>query len=236
MSARRRYWKTEPKPSILWRSSSRGTRRQDEISSDESTSPLRDYCTVDQQLLKQGGFMFAPQSDRSASAFVTPDNASTPTSEDTTTPYEIMDDDLLSEGIQRKNKVMFHMKHLQHEFSRWMTTVHKHKKIKRNNNHRQRTIKRSPTTRRKSTTPSRSPIRRKRAPQIQTNICPFDGLWLTNDNGVVGIDNGKCSTFNVFQTNPATRTCSGTIRGYLERYKGELTKDLRSILWNHCED
>ena len=141
-----------------------------------SPSPLRDYCTVDQQLLKQGGFMFAPQSDRSASASVTPDIASTPTSEDTTTPYEIMDDDLLSEGIQRKNKVMFHMKHLQHEFSRWMTTVHKHRKIKRTNKHRQRTIKRSPTARRNRATPSRPPIRRKRAPQIQTNICPFDGL------------------------------------------------------------
>ena len=168
MPARRRYWRTERVPPILWRSSSRKMGRQDELSSDECSSPPRNYCTINQEMVKHGGFSFAP--DGSESISVTPDNASTPTTDGTTTQYEIMDDDLLSEGIQRKNKAMFHMEHLKHELTRWITTIQKHRKIKKNK-YRHRTIQRSLIMRRKSITPSRTPLRRKRSPQTRTNTC-----------------------------------------------------------------
>ena len=107
MHAQRKYWTTTSGPPILWRSASRKMGRQDELSSDECSSPPRNYCITNQEMVKHGGFSSAP--DRSGSTSVTPDSASTPTTDDTNTQYEIMDDDLLSEGIQRKNKAMFHM-------------------------------------------------------------------------------------------------------------------------------
>ena len=94
---------------------------------------------------------------------VTPDTDDT--SYETTSQYEVMEDDvLLSESVQRKNKAMFHMEHLRHELTRWFTTTQKHRKT-RKNNYRHRTNQRSPTMRRKSSTSSRTPIRRKRSPQ-----------------------------------------------------------------------
>ena len=125
MHAQRKYWSTASEPPIRWRSASRKMGRQDELSSDECSSPPRNYCNINQEMVTHGAFSFATDS-RSTS--VTPDSASTPTTDDTITQYEIMDDDLLSEGIQRKNKAMFHMEHLKHELTRWITTTQKHKK------------------------------------------------------------------------------------------------------------
>ena len=65
--------------------------------------------------------------------------------------------------------------------------------------------------------------------------CPFVGVWLTDDNQVIGIDDGECSAFTNFQSKPETRTCSGTIKGYPEIYTGKLTKNLRTIKWSGGE-
>ena len=92
---------------------------------------------------------------------VTPDTDDT--SYETTSQYEVMDDDF-PESVQRKNKAMFHMEHLRYELNRWFTTTQKHRKV-RKNNYRHRINQRSPTMHRKSSTPSRTPIRRKRSPQ-----------------------------------------------------------------------
>ena len=233
MPARRRYWRTERVPPILWRSSSRKMGRQDDLSSDECSSPPRNYCTINQEMVKHGGFSFAP--DGSESISVTPDNASTPTTDGTITQYEIMDDDLLSEGIQRKNKAMFHMEHLKHELTRWITTTQKHRKT-RKNIYRHRTNQRSSTMRRKSSSPSRTPLRRKRSPQKRTNTCLFDGLWLTNDKEVVEIKNGKCPTFQTFRRDFAAKTCTGTNRGDPGKYQGALKPDHCTIIWDNGED
>ena len=67
MDAQRKYWTTTSGPPILWRSASRKRGRQDELSSDECSSPPRNYCTINQEMVKRGGFSFAPDRNRSTS-------------------------------------------------------------------------------------------------------------------------------------------------------------------------
>ena len=92
---------------------------------------------------------------------VTPDTDDT--SCETTSQYEVMDD-VLPASVRRGNKAMFHMEHLRYELNRWLSTTQKHRKVSKNN-YRHTTNQRSPTTHRKLSTPSRTPIRRRRSPQ-----------------------------------------------------------------------
>ena len=238
-----RYWQTKRRPPILWRSATRErVRRPAELSEDECSATPRLCCTIDWQALERGCCsLTSPQryTTCTESDSVTPDTTFFITNEDTTTPYEVMDDDILFEKTHHRDKALVHIKHLQHELSLLTTIMHtKNKKVKTINNHRQRTDKRTSPRCRNSTTPSRSPIRRKRKRPAQPTIshCPFEGSWLTDDNQVVGIDDGECSAFTNFQTKPETRTCSGTIKGYPETYTGKLTKNLRAIKWSDGDE
>ena len=233
---------TQRRPSILWRSATRErVRRPAELSEDECSATPRLCCTISLRALERGCFsLTSPQryTSCSESDSVTPD-ASFTTNEDTTTPYEVMDDDLLPEKSHNRDKALAHIKHLQHELSVLTTIMYtKNKNVKSINNHRQRNDKRTSPRGRNSTTPSRSPTRRKRKRPAQPTIshCPFEGSWLTDDNQVVGIDDGECSAFTNFQTKPETGTCSGTIMGYPEIYTGKLTKNLRTIKWSGGEE
>ena len=67
MDAQRKYATTTAGPPILWRPASRKRGRQDELSSDECSSPPRNYCTINQEIVKRGGFSFAPDRSRSTS-------------------------------------------------------------------------------------------------------------------------------------------------------------------------
>ena len=67
MHAQRKYWTTTSGPPILWRPASRERGRQDELSSDECSSPPRNYCIINQEMVKRGGFSFAPDWSRSIS-------------------------------------------------------------------------------------------------------------------------------------------------------------------------
>ena len=82
-------------------------------------------------MVKHGGFSVAPHGNESIS--VIPDNASTSITDGTITQYDIIDDDLFSQGIQRNNKPMLHMAHLKYELTRFITTIQKHGNVKNNN-------------------------------------------------------------------------------------------------------
>ena len=161
------YWQTRRRPSILWRSASREIAgRLAELSGDECSATPRLCCTIKWRALERGCFsLTSPQryTSCSESDSVTPDTASFTTNEDTTTPYEVMDDDLLPEKTHHRDKALAHIKHLQHELSLLTTIMHtKNKNVKTINNHRQRTDKRTSPRCRNSTTHSRSPIHSKR--------------------------------------------------------------------------
>ena len=127
-----RYWQTKRRPPILWRSATREReRRLAELSGDECSATPRLCCTISLRALERCCFsLTSPQryTSCSESDSVTPD-ASFTTNEDTTTPYEVMDDDLLPEKSHNRDKALAHIKHLQHELSLLTTIMYtKHKR------------------------------------------------------------------------------------------------------------